>query len=282
MLARPCKILEIGYGSDDIRSFHLNYGEPVKAGQFVVAWLPGVSENPFSVSYNNNGKFGITVKRMHHKPCEEKTMTEAMFDLRPGDNVFLKPNPRSKEHSMLHGNGFLDVRPPGKINYLVAGGIGAAPLALLAKEIDDTNLNADVSVMIGAADFKEMDIFIGRFNRHAHALWIATDNDSAGYHGFVTDLIGKLSFSEEESIAYVCGNDAMMDAAAKKFVAHGVPEENVVLCTESYMKCYAGLCGGCERDGWRVCVDGPVFTYDVIKNGLREKRDACGTRIKTF
>lgn len=34
---------------------------------------------------------------------------------------------------------------------------------------------------------------------------------------------------------------------------------------ERYMKCGVGICGVCSCDGYRTCVDGPIFNYDFIR-----------------
>jgi dihydroorotate dehydrogenase electron transfer subunit len=52
---------------------------------------------------------------------------------------------------------------------------------------------------------------------------------------------------------------------------------------ERYMKCGVGICSQCcIGNGLRVCVEGPVFNRDVLKNvkdfGLY-KRDASGRKI---
>jgi dihydroorotate dehydrogenase electron transfer subunit len=52
---------------------------------------------------------------------------------------------------------------------------------------------------------------------------------------------------------------------------------------ERYMKCGIGLCGQCCVDdiGWRVCVEGPVFSIDdirLISEFGNYKRDASGIK----
>jgi len=53
---------------------------------------------------------------------------------------------------------------------------------------------------------------------------------------------------------------------------------------ERYMKCGIGLCSQCcVGNGLRVCVEGPVFDEDALKN-IEEfgtyKRDATGRKIR--
>ena len=37
------------------------------------------------------------------------------------------------------------------------------------------------------------------------------------------------------------------------------------VAVERYMSCGLGICGKCEMDGHRTCVDGPVFPYEAIE-----------------
>ena len=52
---------------------------------------------------------------------------------------------------------------------------------------------------------------------------------------------------------------------------------------ERYMKCALGVCGQCcvDSEGWRICVEGPVFENDKI-NQITEfgkyRRDASGVK----
>jgi dihydroorotate dehydrogenase electron transfer subunit len=71
----------------------------------------------------------------------------------------------------------------------------------------------------------------------------------------------------------------MMLACAESAERH-VPAESIILSLERYIKCGRGLCGSCEIDGYRVCVDGPVFSFRQLKGGDfgRRKRLRSGRR----
>jgi dihydroorotate dehydrogenase electron transfer subunit len=97
-------------------------------------------------------------------------------------------------------------------------------------------------------------------------LVISTDDGSAGYHGFVTDLVKRSLESRTPPTRLMgCGPEPMMHALAKIAAAAGVPCE---LSLETPMACGIGACFSCvakirQDDGhWdyrRVCVEGPVF-----------------------
>ena len=52
---------------------------------------------------------------------------------------------------------------------------------------------------------------------------------------------------------------------------------------ERYMKCALGVCGQCcvDNQGWRICVEGPVFENDKISQiteFAKYRRDASGLK----
>ncbi len=95
---------------------------------------------------------------------------------------------------------------------------------------------------------------------------IATDDGSAGYHGFVTDLVAQaLTGASVPSRIMGCGPERMMETLAHIAAQAGVPCE---LSLETPMACGIGACFSCvakirdDAGAWdyrRVCVEGPVF-----------------------
>jgi len=183
--------------------------------------------------------------------------TERLCELAPGEGLHLL-GPL--------GNGFEP--DPERRPLLVGGGVGIAPLAILADE-----LGASARVLLGFRDATHAE---------GAALLpgarVATDDGSAGHHGLVTDLLraelGRLSSTEgrslrrpegETSIVFSCGPPPMLEAVRRICVEAGVPGQ---LAMESGMACGFGACFGCvvpTRTGYlRLCVDGPVVPADQI------------------
>jgi NAD(P)H-flavin reductase len=46
----------------------------------------------------------------------------------------------------------------------------------------------------------------------------------------------------------------------------GFKEENIITTLENRMKCGLGKCGRCNVGSVYVCKDGPVFTYNQLKD----------------
>ena len=64
------------------------------------------------------------------------------------------------------------------------------------------------------------------------------------------------------------------DAVMFKFtvleaLSEGIPEHRIICSLERHMKCGVGKCGHCQIRGVYVCREGPVFTYEQVKQ-LRE------------
>jgi dihydroorotate dehydrogenase electron transfer subunit len=106
------------------------------------------------------------------------------------------------------------------------------------------------------------------------AVELATDDGSAGHHGFVTELLARrLERGDGERPARVvgCGPPAMLAALGRLVARHGVACD---LSLENHMACGFGACFSCvapirQADGTldlrRVCVEGPIFPAGAVE-----------------
>ncbi len=244
-------ISEIKDETRDVKTFRFDRNIMAVPGQFVMAWLPGVSENPFSVAYNN--PFGITAKRVG----DENSFTSRLFELKVGDKLWV---------CGPHGKPF-PLPPVGEESdfssrYLYGGGTGAIPLAFLSEV--SAAFGSPPEVFLGAKT-KDDILFEERFENSSEELYITTEDGSYGYKGLVTDLFDQIKIGGK-LLFYVCGPEKMMKAVAEEAAKYTNPE-NIFLSLERYMKCGRGICGSCEVNGYRACVDGPVFTYSQLMEG---------------
>lgn len=156
------------------------------------------------------------------------------------------------------GNGFKLVDKHAKA-LLVGGGIGAAPLYLLAQAL--VARGVAVEVLLGARSAKDL-LLMAEFKALGANLSVTTDDGSRGDQGLVTDLLPPLL--PQASQAYACGPLAMMQAVTTVAAKHKVPIE---VSLEERMGCGIGACLACvcrikvkQTSAYkRVCVDGPVF-----------------------
>ena len=177
------------------------------------------------------------------------------------------------------GNGF----PRVDCEHLmfVAGGIGQTPFLATAKELlEGKSYGTEsrealpkpkkVSMCYGVRS-ESLLAGVQDFEVDGLDLQIATDDGSAGHHGYVTELL-KLSLAGENApdCVFCCGPEPMMEA-----VAAVCAEANVEcwLSLETPMACGFGACFSCVTkvrmddgtcDYQRVCVEGPVFRAERL------------------
>ena len=206
---------------------------------------------------------GLDPERRHRDPLLPRPM--AMYRIFEGKlefrfkpvgrgTVLLGQLPKGAQVSLLGplGNGFAT---PSAGDWLVGGGTGIASLYELARDAPrgvrvclGGRTRGDV---LGLADFEKLGV----------ELRIATDDGSAGYRGFVTDVVAPKS----GETVYACGPDAMMRRAHALARAAGA---RCLVSLENNMACGFGVCLGCAvktTAGFRyVCTHGPVFESSAL------------------
>jgi dihydroorotate dehydrogenase electron transfer subunit len=160
--------------------------------------------------------------------------------------------------------------------YVVAGGIGIAPLLFLLQHLGEQRKRCGIALFMGGKTADDIRV-LEDFKPLPARSFIATDDGSAGFHGLVTDLfsahIEKLAKHDPHRAGlFSCGPRAMakvMTAIADRFGIH------CQVSLEESMACGIGACLGCavktrSRAGadapdsgtfyyQRVCAEGPVF-----------------------
>jgi NAD(P)H-flavin reductase len=92
------------------------------------------------------------------------------------------------------------------------------------------------------------------------------DHDWAGNVGLITTLIPGVDMDPMRTFAAVVGPPVMYKFMIKELLAKEIPEQQILLSLERHMKCGSGKCGRCQIQHLYCCQDGPVFTYEKIKN----------------
>ena len=146
-----------------------------------------------------------------------------------------------------YGNGYEKVE--GKVA-LVGGGIGVAPLYLVAKNIE----NCDAYL-----GFRNEPILIDKYNEVCNEVNIAVGDT------FVTDIIDV----EKYDYILTCGPTPMMEKLVKMTEK---TDTKLFVSLENHMACGVGACLVCtcktKFGNKKTCKDGPVFRgEDVIFNG---------------
>jgi NAD(P)H-flavin reductase len=132
---------------------------------------------------------------------------------------------------------------------LIGGGVGIAPLAILADELDAP------TILLGFRDAAHAE---GAALLHDPR--VATDDGSVGHRGRVTDLLLEELERDRDVQVCACGPPAMLEAVRALCAERDVPAQ---LALESGMACGFGACFGCvvpTRQGYvRLCLEGPVL-----------------------
>lgn len=208
-------------------------------GQFINLALAGrYLRRPISVCDRDDGSVTILYKIAGHG-------TAQMAGIAAGETLDVLTG---------LGNGF-DVDAAKEHTLLIGGGIGAAPLYWLAKELRDRGVRTTAVLGFNTA----ADVYYEReFNAICDGVVIATADGSHGIRGFVTDAMKGLDCD----YFYACGPEPMLKAVYKGSQSSGE------FSFEERMGCGFGACMGCTCrtvTGWkRICRDGPVLRKEVI------------------
>ena len=165
------------------------------------------------------------------------------------------------------GNGFM-IPIDIKTAVLVAGGIGAAPLLFLVKELSAQFPNNKLVFFFGSKTDVESAI-VNSVSNQIHEFIHVTEDGSTELKGFVTDafesIFKKGGICTDRASIYSCGPSPMLKKVARIAAAYAIPCQ---VSLEAHMACGVGACLGCvvdTKDGFkRVCADGPVFDCSVL------------------
>ncbi len=213
----------------------------IRAGEFVDIALEGkYLRRPISVCDCEDDKITLLYKVVGEG-------TEQMSKMQAGEKLDILVG---------LGHGF-DPSACKKDALLVGGGLGAAPMHLLCKELLASGKNVSVVLGFNKAEEKVLE---DEFKAMGVKPVIATLDGSCGTKGFVTDAIAE--HKPEFDYFYTCGPMPMMRALSECLDCDGE-------CSlEERMGCGAGFCYTCSCHtvvgARRVCKDGPVFKKEEI------------------
>jgi dihydroorotate dehydrogenase electron transfer subunit len=156
----------------------------------------------------------------------------------------------------------------GAGDWLVAGGVGLAPLLWFAERYP----RAQHQMIYGARSAEDL-VLLDEIRAAGCQIVLTTEDGSApkGYEvtrGRVTDALAKILPERAAARVLTCGPNAMMRAVVELARANDVP---CLVSVEGEMACGIGVCLGCAlplTDGTRpfayACVDGPVFDASKV------------------
>jgi dihydroorotate dehydrogenase electron transfer subunit len=242
-LPRMARIVGLVDEGPKVRTLVLDLRLEAEPGQFVMAWLPGFDEKPFSLVRAD--PVTLTVARAG-------PFSTAIQALRTGESLWLR-GPLGRLFTLPP----VDPSGPGLPLLLIGGGYGVAPLYFVAERACLSGWTA--SMVIGARTAADV-IFGERFEALGVRVAITTDDGSMGQQGVATRAAERLLDGAAHRAIYACGPEPMLEAVERLARKRGLPAQ---LSYERYMRCGFGVCGSCAREGWLVCSDGPVRHVSV-------------------
>ncbi len=262
---QEAKILSAKMVSDDTMIFRFYFVDrklqnqfAFLPGQFMQIGLAGWGECPISIcSSPKNSKeyLELAIRNVG-------VLTEHLHKLKAGDLVQLRGP---------FGNGFDVDKFKDKPLILIGGGCGFIPLRPLI-----------IDYLAGRLENTILQLFYGCLNektllfKDEHAVWnrhadfdIALEKPSAswkGAKGLVTNLIKENKKITPNSVAVLVGPPKMYKFVIEELKKKKIKDENIYLSLERKMYCGAGVCQHCAIGPYYVCKDGPVFSWDQIKD----------------
>lgn len=153
--------------------------------------------------------------------------------------------------------------------FIVAGGIGVAPLFFLASDLKRVEPDSSkIQMFIGGRSREDL-LCMDEIKAMGFPVHISTDDGSLGEKALVTEIVEKKLRSIRPDMIFACGPSPMLKAVA------GIAERENIPCQvslETMMACGMGACLGCavEKKGssdkyMHTCLDGPVFDAAILK-----------------
>lgn len=256
-LTPDTKLIRVQFKSDKIaRSFRFF------PGQFVQVSAIGAGEAPFSPvnGPQNDGLLDLCIRKAGH-------VTSRLHSLNAGETVHIRGP---------FGNGFPLSRMVGHDVLLLAGGLGIVPLhSLLCYLVAQRKQYGAITFMYGARDPSSL-----LFRRELQEMSCRSDfklkltvdfagEDDAGQQqcnvGLLPSLLQNATVTADSSYAAVCGPPALYRCIIAELQTLGFSDDRVLLSLERRMKCGLGRCAHCAIGQALCCIDGPVFSYNMLK-----------------
>jgi len=249
-----------------VRTYHFNFKDEklreeftFESGQFGEYSVLGVGEATFCISSS-------PTRRDHLEFAVQRVgqVTNAMDKLSVGAEIgFRGP----------YGNSFPLDYLQGKSLVFIGGGIGLAPLrSLIWNVIDNRDKYKNIDIIYGARSPADLSFKydLDAWNKDKTVNMVTTidrvNDNWKGKVGLVPVVLEEVAPSAKDAVAIVCGPPIMIRFTFPALEKLGFTPEQMITTLEKRMKCGIGKCGRCNIGNLYVCRDGPVFTFDQIKN----------------
>ena len=258
------EILDVVDENSAIKTYVLKPREPIhfQPGHFVMAGMPGVGESPFGVSSS----------------CFEDDTLAISVQIQPrGKNTTALHNAKRGETALIRGpfgNSYPMDYYKGREVYVVGGGVGMAPMrSVLLALLHESDKYKSIVLRYGARNpelrmYKDLCLS-WETDPRIDAVYTVDVADESWRHnvGVVTSIMKPEDIKDvPNAVAVACGPPIMLRFMVPLLLKMGFKPEHMYFSMEKNMSCGMGLCGHCRIGTYYVCKDGPVFTYDQIRD----------------
>lgn len=254
------KIISAEFLSKNVKKFEIEaplIAKKRKPGQFIILRAVENGERiPLTISDANiqNGTISLIVQGVG------KT-TNLLLQLEAGDNIIDLVGPLGRPtHIEYFGN-----------CVVIGGGLGTAIAYPTAKALKESNNNVTVIIGGRSADYIILENEMSEF---ADAVFITTDDGSAGMQGLVTNKLKQIIEAQQIDFVLAIGPIPMMEAVANLTREHGI---KTIVSLNPIMLDGTGMCGGCravvDNKNIFVCVDGPEFDAHKVDFSVLTQRN---------
>ncbi len=229
-------------------------------GQFIELSVPGVGEAPFTPSSSPSKTETIEVTVM-----KAGAFTAHLHSLKKGALLGIRGP---------YGKGYPLKDFYGKEVLILGGGVGLAPLrSFLFALLEEQHRFKRLCLSYGT---KTPDDIVYKYMfpkwQKIKGLEVLRSVDTCpcgGWDetvGLVTCLLDKVAMDRTNAVAVLCGPPIMMKFSTLKLLEKGFEPRDIYLSMEANMSCGLGKCGHCQLGPYFICKDGPVFTWEQIKD----------------
>lgn len=254
------KIVKIVEETADVRTFHVTSFDGTKPfeplpGQLAMFSLPHVGEAMFSITDHGENHLELAIKKVG-------ILTDELHDIEEGQECGIRGP---------YGNGFPLDYLKGKDVLIIGGGIGLAPVrSFVQHAIRNREDFGKLTVVYGARSSQDLVFKEDLFenwpkveNMDVHVTVDRGDDSWTGNVGFVPAFLESLA--PKPQVTILCGPPIMIKFCLQSLSKMNFADPDIITTLELRMKCGIGKCGRCNIGSCYVCLDGPVFTLEQLK-----------------
>ncbi|MFA5135393.1 MAG: FAD/NAD(P)-binding protein [Patescibacteria group bacterium] len=268
---RGATIISTKQQSPSVKSFTFTMkdgkGLEYLPGQFFVFSIPGFGESVFVPAES------LTIKNAYDIGVMKVGRVTSKFHTFDAGDSFGVRGP--------YGNGFDLKKFKGKNILLIAGGLGLVPLRSLIHYLSnrdelDTE-NRRIQLLYGCRNYGEI-LWRDELMQHAKKFNITMSMDQGNdetfgaiscYKGVITVLFEKADIVKN-GVAVLCGPPIMFKFVVPEVQKVGYKDEDIYLSLERRMHCAGlGTCQHCAIGDLYVCKDGPIFSFDQLRDNTQ-------------